>query len=95
MTIAWIARVLSLELLFFFFLRRKTVLTEKIGGHKFCFFVEGCHCVGFRAKMIVFRRSLRIPGDRDDQKRTPERFQSLTIASVFANDSDAIETIGV
>ncbi len=39
--------------------------------------------------MIVFRRSLLILGDRDDHKRTPDRFQSFpspTIVSVFEND---------
>ncbi len=69
--------------------RRKTALTEKKGGDEFSSFIEGCHFVGFRTKMIVFRRSSLIPGDRDDHMRTPDRFQSLrssTIVSVFAND---------
>ncbi len=51
MTIAWIAcffiLLASLSLL-----RRKTAKTEKIGGHNFCSFIKGCHCVGSRAKMM-------------------------------------------
>ncbi len=58
-------------------LRRKTAITEKIGGHEVCSFIEGCHCVGFRAKVIIFRRSSLITGDRDDHMRTPDRFQLL------------------
>ncbi len=67
------------------FLRCKTAITEKTGGHEFCSFIEGWHCIGSRTKIIVFRRSSLIPGDM----RTPDRFQSLrspTIVSVFAND---------
>ncbi len=41
--------------------RHKNALTNKIGGHEFCSFIEGCHCVGSRANMIVFRRSSFIP----------------------------------
>ncbi len=65
-------------------LHRKTAITEKIEGHEFCSFFEGCYCAGSRTTMIVFVGSSLVPGDRDDM-RTPCSLPSSTIVSVVAN----------
>ncbi len=75
-------------------LRRKTAITEMIGGHKFCSFFECCHCIGSRAKMIVFRRPSLTPG------RSGRSYENPLIAFIAYHrlsrlqSIDAIEMIG-